>query len=707
MRNFMRVLRLSWAYRVRIVASAIAALFVALFWSLNLSAVYPVLQILSADKNLQQWVAEQIDLNQKKAEDETRIARIGVLRGQLKAIEANPDAPDKDNTTRRNFRELAELEGELKESSAKAYRYKLLQTNVINRLPTGRFETFVLIVIALVVSIALKGIFEFIQETLVGVVVHRTLFDFRNLFFRSAIHQDVQQLGEAGTTELMSRVTNDTEQLGNGMKMLYGRVMLEPLKMLGCVVGACIISWQLTLMFVVVVLIAVVTLNKVSRSIKKAAKRVLERMSLLYKVLKESFDGLKLVKAFAREGHERRRFRAANWDYYKRTIRVIRIDSAVGPLLETLGVMAVSLALVAGAYLVLEQKTHIFGVRMTDEQIGFEALITLYMFLATIADPVRKLSSVYTKMQSGMAAADRIFSLHDRIPSVRPNADGPRVPPHAASIEFRNVGFSYYPGQTVLNDVNLTVTAGETVAVVGPNGCGKSTLLGLLPRFYDPDHGSVLVDGVPLHAANLRSLRKQLGLVTQDSVLFDDTILNNIAYGKPGATAEEVEAAAKKAHAHEFIVGLADGYGTRTGDMAASKLSGGQKQRIALARAILRDPRILILDEFTSQIDGESEAKIGEALREFVVGRTTFLITHRRSTLELASRIVVMDGGRIQAMGTHAELLLSSPTYRRLYDTAEGGLRSEPTGATLPLSGSGRGAGGARPPAGGEGNHVI
>ena len=176
---------------------------------------------------------------------------------------------------------------------------------------------------------------------------------------------------------------------------------------------------------------------------------------------------------------------------------------------------------------------------------------------------------------------------------------------------------------------------------------------------------------------NLRSLRKQLGLVTQDTVLFDDTIANNIAYGKPGATAEEVEAAAKKAHAHEFIVTLTAGYETRTGDMAASKLSGGQKQRIALARAILRDPRILILDEFTSQIDGESEAKIHEALREFVVGRTTFLITHRRSTLELASRIVVMDEGRIQAMGTHAELQLSSPTYRRLYDTVE----SEPANA--------------------------
>ena len=671
----MRVLRLSWAYRARIVVSGVAALCVALFWSLNLGAVYPVLQILSADNNLQQWVAKQIAENQAKAEDPDRIARIEFLHAQLKVLEANPGAPDRDNVTRRYFLELSTLQGEQNKYSSKVYRYKLLQSAVIRHLPTDRFPTFVWIVFALIVSIALKGVFEFVQETLVGVVVHRTLFDFRNLFFRAAIHQDVRQLGEAGTTELMSRITNDMEQLGNGMKMLYGRVMLEPLKMLGCVIGACVISWQLTFMFVVVVLVAVVTLNKVSRAVKKAARRVLERMSTLYKVLKESFDGLKLVKAFARESHERRRFRAANWDYYKRTIRVIRIDSAAGPLLETLGVMAVSLALVAGAYLVLEKQTHIFGLRMIDDPLTFEALITLYMFLATIADPVRKLSSVYTKMQSGMAAADRIYALHDRVPSVQPNADGPRLAPLAEGIEFRNVGFSYHPGQSVLNDVNLVVNAGETVAFVGPNGCGKSTLLGLLPRFYDPDHGSVLVDGVPLHAANLRSLRKQLGLVSQDTVLFDDTIAHNIAYGKPGATPEEVEAAAKKAHAHEFIVTLAAGYQTRTGDMAASQLSGGQKQRIALARAILRDPRILILDEFTSQIDGESEAKIHDALREFVVGRTTFLITHRRRTLELASRIVVMDEGRIQAVGTHLELLVTSPTYRRLYDTGDTGPR--------------------------------
>jgi ATP-binding cassette subfamily B protein/subfamily B ATP-binding cassette protein MsbA len=244
---------------------------------------------------------------------------------------------------------------------------------------------------------------------------------------------------------------------------------------------------------------------------------------------------------------------------------------------------------------------------------------------------------------------------------------GKRLPLHQSHVVFRDVCFSYEPGRAVLSNVNLTVPFGETIALVGRNGCGKTTLLSLLPRFFDPEHGSVLIDDIDIRTANLRSLRRQIAIVTQETILFDDTIARNIAYGRRHASREQIEEAARKAFAHDFIEKLPRGYETRVGELARS-LSGGERQRIALARAILRNPTILLLDEFSSQIDAESEAKIHIALKEFAKGRTTILITHRLHTLEVADRIVVLEGGRIEAVGTHEQLLALSETYRGLHD---------------------------------------
>jgi subfamily B ATP-binding cassette protein MsbA len=392
---------------------------------------------------------------------------------------------------------------------------------------------------------------------------------------------------------------------------------------------------------------------------------------------------------------------------------MIYIDAATGPIFEVLLVLAVGLALASGTYLVVSGQTHIWGVRMTSEPLTFPILLTLYAFLVATADPVRRLSSVFTKLQAGEAAAARVFEIFDRRAKVRPNPDGPRLhevrarkvakveaarselaavlgrppcPDQLAAklgipreqldvfIEFRHVCFAYNADNAdapTLDNVCLTVKAGEVIAVVGGNGSGKTTLLGLLPRFYDPDSGAVLIDGVNLRAAHLRSLRRLIGLVTQDTQLFDDTVFANIAYGNKGATREEVFEAARKAHAHDFIMAKAEEYETRMGD-AGANFSGGEKQKIALARAILRDPRILILDEFTSAIDSASEADIHNALREFVKGRTVFLITHKLHTLEIANRIVVMDAGRIVDVGTHTELINRCPQYQRLVDPGAG-----------------------------------
>ena len=257
----------------------------------------------------------------------------------------------------------------------------------------------------------------------------------------------------------------------------------------------------------------------------------------------------------------------------------------------------------------------------------------------------------------------------DRVPAVRTNPLGTHLPRHSRSIEFRNICFSFTPDRAVLENISFKVHHGETVAVIGPNGCGKTTLLSLLPRFFDPDHGVILLDGVNIRNAHLRSLRKQIGIVTQEAVLFEDTIYNNIAYGCAGATPSQVEEAAKKAFAHDFIMSLSEGKGYSTMlTERGQNLSGGEKQRIALARAILRNPSVLILDEFTSAIDPISDSLIHQSLREFKQGRTTLLITHRMHTLEIADRIVVMNEGRIESIGTHAELLMTSALYSNLQE---------------------------------------
>jgi ATP-binding cassette subfamily B protein/subfamily B ATP-binding cassette protein MsbA len=664
MKNFLRALRFALPYRKRLVVSLVCALFAAAFWSVTFLAIDPILKILRHEKSLNEIIAAEIQ--------KIQVERIDPA--QQKVNESSKNLEDarkligrqKEHFERQFAQDLALWQGQLARAQRDQALAHIALRWVEKILPDDRFQCIAVILALVVGAMAIKGVFEFWQESLVGSVVIKAQYDLRNRFFRRVVHLDVGNFSETGTHELMSRFTNDMELIATGMKTLFGKVIAEPLKAIACVGAACLISWQLTLMFLILVPIALFFLTRVGSTMKRATRRLLERMTSIYKILQEAFQGIRVVKAFGRESGERRRFREATRDYCKRAMWVVNLDALASPIMELLAAAAIGIALLAGAYLVIGKKTEVWGIELVSAPMPAETLLEFYALLAAVSDPVRKLSSVFTRIQSGFAAANRIFAYMDHEPRIRPNTGGPPLERHHREVEFRNICFSYKPSEPILTGVSLTVRHGETVALVGKNGCGKTTLLNLLSRFYDPDHGTILIDGKDIRMVNLRSLRRQIGIVTQDTFLFDDTIYKNICYGRPHATREQVEEAARQAHAHDFITGLPRGYDTPVGE-AGHALSGGQRQRIALARAFVINPSILILDEFTSQTDTVAEMEVHRILQEFRQGRTVFVITHRLNTLEIADRIIVLDEGRVAASGTHAELLRNSALYQQLY----------------------------------------
>jgi ABC-type multidrug transport system fused ATPase/permease subunit len=543
---------------------------------------------------------------------------------------------------------------------------------VIDRyLPNDSFKTLVLLVAFVIVGVAVKGLFMFFQEILVARVMQLTLFDLRNLFFRRTMKMDLASFSDQGSAELMARFTNDMESFGQGLSTLLTKMTREPLRIVTCMGGALYFNWRLTCFAMILVPISAVTTYRVGRIMKRAVRRSLESMSTIYKILQESFQGIKVVKAYTMERQERRRFFQETKNLYKKSIKVAKIDAMSDPVLEMLTLTTVTIALLAGGYLVLYQTEFVtigfLKIQLAGKPPAIEDLLTFYMMLGGISDPIRKLSNVHSKLQRAAAAADRICSLMDREPQVAESREAVDLPRHVASIEFEDVHFGYQEDRPVIQGISLKVRQGETIALVGPNGCGKSTLMNLIPRFWDVQSGSIRIDGRELRDVRLRSLRRQIGIVLQETILFHDTIANNIAYGSPDTSRDAVVRASKRAYAHQFIESLPMGYDTVVGERGHG-LSGGQRQRLALARAMLRDPSILILDEATSAVDIQDEALIRKAIEEFSRDRTTFLISHSLGSIQFADRIVLLNNGRIEAVGTDQELRRTSPLYRRLHE---------------------------------------
>jgi ATP-binding cassette subfamily B protein/subfamily B ATP-binding cassette protein MsbA len=471
---------------------------------------------------------------------------------------------------------------------------------------------------------------------------------------------------ETTTSDLMNRFTGNVNVAANGVQNVFGMVICEPMKIVVCLAGAAWVSWQLLLITMLSAPLAGYAVSRLAKSLKRANRRAIEEMGTVYDRLDETFASLKVIKAFTRESRERSRFHQTSKGFFKKSMRISLYSSLVSPVTEVSGICIIVAAILCGGYLVLNQQTHLFGIRVSAEPLSHGWLTLFYCFLGGASDPIRRLTAIFNTLQQGAAASDHLYEVLDREPKILDPATPKPLPELLGAIEFRDVTFAYNPAEPVLDRVSLRVNPGETIAIVGPNGCGKTTLMNMTARFYDPTSGSVLINGIDLRELRRRDLLERFGVVTQETLLFDDTVAENIRYGRLEATREEVIAAAERAHAHQFITEvLAEGYETKVGQ-GGNRLSGGQRQRIALARAILRDPDILILDEATSQIDVESERLIHDVLEEFTRGRTAFIITHRPSTLELADRIVVMEAGRIVDVGTFDELASRCTLFRKL-----------------------------------------
>jgi subfamily B ATP-binding cassette protein MsbA len=528
----------------------------------------------------------------------------------------------------------------------------------INNMPVLRL--YVSMVILIFIFFLFKGIFDFLRMYLMSDLSQRVIRDVKNQIYAKLQSLPIKFYSNKPTGELMSRITYDAAVIRDAISSGIADTFYQPIQLIVyaiMVIGCKLyfnIPWKLIMVSLILFPLVVYPVVRIGKKLRKISRDSQEKIGDINNLLLETITGIKLVKSFGMENYELNRFKEKNQGFYKLNMKSIKRMKIVSPLTE---VMIVSCSVV----IMLLVADNIVSGKMSIGAFG--------AFLAAIFSmqkPIKKLSNVYGINQQALAASERIFQLMDEEVTVKESKNPVILESFEKKIRFDDVFFSY-DKDMIINGINLTVNKGEIVALVGPSGGGKSTLVNLIPRFYDPTKGRILIDGIDLQDIQIKSLRQKIGFVTQETLLFNDTVKNNICYGHDDADEEQLVKVAKAANAHQFIKEFPKGYDTEIGERGL-KISGGQRQRIAIARAVYKNPPILIFDEATSQLDTESEKLVQEAINNLMKGRTVIVIAHRLSTIQHSDKIAVIENGRIAETGSHGELLVKSPLYKRLYE---------------------------------------
>jgi subfamily B ATP-binding cassette protein MsbA len=512
-----------------------------------------------------------------------------------------------------------------------------------------RLERFIWLLVALML---VKNIFGYVQTYFSEYLEQKVLYRIRSDVYAHVLDLPLSYFDRERAGHLISKVTNDVSMLRGAVIGVAASALRNVLMTLVAVLIILSVSWRLTLLVVCIIPVNVLLVDLVGRKLKRRSRRAQEGMADMTASLEEAIAGVRIVKSFGTHEHEQRRFGRFSHRHMMHYIRMKMYAALSAPTSELLGTFSFAIVLWYG------------GRRVLEGALPAENLVMFVAAMLFVVTPLKNLSKLTTVVQQAIASAQRIFDLLDT--PREPLAQGRRAAAFEREIRFENVSFEYAAGEPVLRDVSFGARKGEVVAIVGSSGAGKTTLVDMIPRFYAPTGGRVTIDGVDTREFALGSLRSLMGIVTQETILFNDTIYNNIAYGSPQATKDDVERAAVAANAHDFIRDFPAGYETVVGDRGA-QLSGGQRQRLAIARAILRNPAILIFDEATSALDSESERLVQEAMDRLLEGRTTFVIAHRLSTVRDADKILVLERGRLTEHGTHSELMHRQGLYHRLY----------------------------------------